>query len=123
MPLPNLYPLVSASAAVKALIGNSPVRFFRHGSAPQGVTLPYATHRSISGVAQNALSGIARVDETRVQVSCWSADAAQVEALATAIRKAIEPRWYIMDYRDGGRDAETMNYRIDMDVQVYVDNT
>lgn len=120
MPLPNLFPLVSSSVAVKALIGSSPVRFYRHGSAPQGVALPYVTHRSISGIPQNNLSGMPLADDARVQISCWSNDPAEIEVLANAVRAAIEPTWHIQNFSDGGRDPETMNFRIDMDVQVWV---
>lgn len=118
--LPNLFPLVSASAAVTALIGSNPCRFFRHGSAPQSVALPYVTHRTISAIPQNNLSGPPLADDGRVQVSCWSADPDDVEAVAAAVRAAIEPTWHILDVRDGGRDPVTMNYRIDLDVQVWV---
>lgn len=121
MPLPNLFPLVSSSTAVQALIGAIPnCRFYRHGSAPQKAALPYATHRSISGNPQNNLSGLPLADDCRVQISCWSKDPAEVEALANAIRAVIEPVCDILSFSDGGRDAETMNFRIDMDVQVWV---
>lgn len=121
--LPNLFPLVSTNAAVGALIGSgSACRFYPFGSAPQKVALPYVTHRAISGIPQNNLSQLPLADDFRVQVSCWSNDPDQVAAVATAIRNAIEPTSDILSVRDGGRDPQTMNYRIDMDVQVWVQN-
>lgn len=118
--LPNLFPLVSSDAGVTALIGSNPCRFYKHGSAPQKVALPYVTHRAISGIPQNNLSGLPLADDCRVQVSCWSKDPDEVETVAAAIRAAIEPTCDILDVRSGGRDPVTMNYRVDLDVQVWV---
>lgn len=122
--LPNLFPLLAASSAVTDIIGTNPVRFYRHGSAPQDVVAPYVTHRTISMIPQNNLSGLPLADDSRVQVSCWSDNTGTgslgVETLASAVRAAIEPTWHILSVTDGGRDPETMRYRIDMDVQVWV---
>jgi len=122
--LPNLFPLLAAAPAVTAIIGSNPVRFYRHGAAPQNVIAPYVTHRSVSMPPINDMSGPPRADEARVQLSCWSDNtgtgSSGVETLASAVRDAIEPRWYVQDVRDMGRDPETMRYRIDVDVQVFV---
>lgn len=125
--LPNLFPLLAASSAVTAIIGSNPVRFYRHGSAPQGVQAPYVTHRAIDMIPLNTLSDVPRADRSRVQISCWSDNAgtgsAGVETLAKAVRDAIEPRWDVEDFRVLGQDPETMRYRIDLDVLVFVHRT
>lgn len=122
--LPNLFSLLSASTAVKAIIGSNPVRVYRHGSAPQGVVAPYVTQIGVGQTPENDLSGTPPVDASRVQVSCWSDNTGTgslgVETLASAVRRAIEPRWHILDVRDMGRDPETQRYRIDLDVRVFV---
>ncbi len=122
--LPNLAPLIQASTALLAIIGSNPVRFYRHGSAPQDVVAPYVTHRTLSLPPVNDMSGTPRADIGRVQLSCWSDNTGTgslgVETLASALRDAVEPRWYVLDVRDMGRDPETMRYRIDIDVQVFV---
>ena len=122
--LPNLFPLLKASAAVTAIIGSNPMRFYRHGSAPQGSTAPYVTHIAISMIPQNNLSGLPLADDSRVQISCWSNNTGTgsdgVETLYAAVREAIEPTCDILAVRDVGRDQETMRYRIDIDVQVWV---
>lgn len=124
--LPNLFPLLKASSAVTAIIGSSPMRFYRHGSAPQGSAAPYVTHIAISMIPQNNLSGLPLADDSRVQISCWSENTGTgsegVETLYAAVREAIEPTFDILAVRDVGRDPETMRYRIDMDVQVWVHN-
>lgn len=122
--LPNLFPLLHASSAVTALIGSAPMRFYRHGSAPQGVVAPYVTHRMITGNPANDMSDTPRADSCLVQVSCWSdntgSGSSGIEVLATAVRNAIQERWDIEDFRDLVKDAETGRYRIDLDVRVFV---
>ena len=122
--LPNLFPLLNASAAVTAIIGSTPMRFYRHGSAPQDVIAPYVTHWTVSMQPQNNLSNAPYADDSRVQISCWSNNTGTgslgVETLAAAVRAAIEPTWHILSIRDVGRDPETQRYRIDLDVQVWV---
>ena len=122
--LPNLFALLAASPAVTAIIGSNPARVYRHGAAPQGVVAPYVTQIGVGQTPENDLSGTPPVDSSRVQVSCWSDNTGTgslgVETLASAVRRAIEPRWHILDVRDMGRDPETQRYRIDLDVQVFV---
>lgn len=121
--LPNLFPLLRDAAAVTAIIGTSPVRFFRHGSAPQGVSAPYLTQLAVDITPEINLSDLPPTDACRVQISCWSDNAGTgslgVVTLAEAVRDAIEPHHHITDIRDMGRDPETQRYRIDLDVTVW----
>ena len=113
--VPNEIPpqyLLSASAPVKALIGSSPVRAYRHGSAPQGVTAPYVTWFLVSGLPELNVSGTPSVDQHTVQVDCWSDTDAGVEALATAVRNAIEPTHHMTRIAINDRDPETLRFRI-----------
>lgn len=116
--LPPVFPLLRAAQAVTALIGTSPTRAFRHGSAPQNVAAPYVTWAVISGVPQNALDEVPRVDQLSVQVDCWSDNtgtgSAAVEQLATAVRDALEPHAHMVSGPADSRDPETMRYRITM---------
>lgn len=122
--LANLFPLLRDASAVTAIIGTNPVRFYRHGSAPQGVIGPYVTHQVVDQPPENDLSGLPPADVARVQVSCWSENLGTgskgIETLARAVRDAIEPKHYILDVRDMGQDIDTKRYRIDLDVQVWV---
>lgn len=101
--LPLVFPLLSAASAVTALIGTNPVRAYRHGEAPQGVTAPYVTWSVAGGAPENTFEGAAS-DAFRVQVDCWSDSDTQVETLASAVRAAIEPSAHLTDYIDDGRD-------------------
>ena len=121
--LPNLYQLLVADSAVSAILGTAPMRFYRHGFAPQNVGAPYGTQRVIDATPENTMSETPYVDRCRVQVSLWSANnGADIETLwtlAAAVRNAIESRWHITDIRDMGRDPETNRVRIDLDVTIF----
>lgn len=123
--LPLLFPIISASSSVKALIGSNPVRFYRHGNAPQGVVAPYATWFLVTGQPENTLGELPRVDRHEVQVDCWSENtgtgSTQIETLATAIRDAIEPYAYMTAITADGLDPETGRYRIGMQFTFWTD--
>ncbi|AVF41562.1 hypothetical protein AL486_19095 [Pandoraea apista] len=110
---PKVFKVLSASAAVTALIGTAPVRAYPHGSAPQGVTSPYLTFSFPSGAPENALEG-ACADKFRTQIDCWSTGDAEVEALADAVRSALEPSALCVGYVADERDSQTEKYRISM---------
>lgn len=116
--LPQVFPLLSASSAVKALIGSNPVRAYRHGVAPQNVVAPYVTWFVVTGIPENTLEDLPRVDRYEVQVDCWSENtgtgATQIETLAEAVRDAIEPDAYMTSVIANTRDEETQRYRIAM---------
>lgn len=114
--LPQVFPLLSASTAVKALIGSNPVRAYRHGSAPQAVVAPYVTWFVVTGNPENTLEDLPRVDRYEVQLDCWSENtgtgAIQVETLAQAVRDALEPYAYMTAVVADTRDQETQRYRV-----------
>lgn len=125
MNLPNLFDLIAADPAVTALIGSTPVRFYPHGAAPQGVVAPYLTQFAPTILPINTLDrGAARADSTLVQVSCWSTndgDAAEVVSdLAAAVRRCLERAHHVEAVRDMRKDFETGRLRIDFDVRVFV---
>ena len=109
--LPLVFPLLSGAAAVTALIGTTPVRAYRHGSAPQNVEKPYVTWSVPGGFAENTLER-ADADVMRVQVDCWSDDDTQVETLAAAVRAALEPAGNLIAYVADERDPVTQRFRI-----------
>jgi hypothetical protein len=120
---PNLFALLRADSAVTAILGTAPMRFYRHGEAPQNVAAPYVTQRVIDGVPENHLDGLPPVDRCLIQVSLWSpntgSDLTAFEVLCNAVRDCIEARWHITDAREMGRDPVTSRYRVDLDVTVF----
>jgi hypothetical protein len=117
MMLPLIYPMLKASSAVKAIIGNTP-RAYRHGDAPQDTTKPYVTWQLVSGNPDNHLSGVPVSDRYSVQVDCWHQTDAGVEQLATAVRNAIEPHAHLISIPVNERERDTKLYRIALQFDV-----
>ena len=111
--LPPVYALLTADAPTTALVGT---RIYRHGTAPQNVVAPYVTWFLVSGTPENELTALPRVDRLEVQVDCWSNNTgtgdAQVEALATAVRDALEPVAHMTGIIANEQDFETRRYRL-----------
>lgn len=123
--LPIIFPIIAADGDVTAIIGSSPVRFYRHGKAPQNVVAPYCTWFMVSGIPENTLDELPRVDRFSVQIDCWSDNTGtgdeEVETLARAIRDAIEPYHYMTGVVIDGIDPDTQRHRIGLQVTVWQD--
>lgn len=89
--LPPIFGLLNAAAPVKALVGTAPVRIYRPGSVPAGLTQPYVVWSIISGLPENTLSDLPTADRVTLQVDCYSNTEGGIVALATAVRNALEP--------------------------------
>lgn len=110
-----VFATISASSAVKALIGSSPVRLYPVGEAPQGVTLPYATYQQITGSPENYLGRLPDIDSGIVQIDVYAKTVTSARAVFAAIRDAVEPVAYLSATREVGRDPDTNNVHISMD--------
>ena len=109
--IPPLYAALAAAPAVTAIVG-SPPRAYRHGSAPQDTTRPYITWFLLAGVPENELSDVPGIDRCTLQVDCWHQTDAGIEALAVAVRDAVEPLAHCTAVPINTREAETKLYRI-----------
>lgn len=107
--LPPVYTLLRANGTVLSTVGT---RIYRHGDAPQNVTLPYITWSVISSVPENELSETPKIDQQSVQVNCWDDSDTDIEALGAAVRAAIEAGHHITEGPQNSRDSETLRYRI-----------
>jgi len=119
--LPPVFTTLKASADVKNIVGTNPPRIFRHGSAPQDTTKPYITWFAVTVAPENNLSDLPPMDKVPVQVDCWHQTDAGVEALATAVRDAIEPYAHMTGAPVDGREPETKLYRIALTFDWFVD--
>lgn len=117
--LTPIFPIITASSAVTTLLGTSPTRFYPFGEAPQGVTYPYATWTLISGTPENMLDEAPGVDAHRVQVDVWSRESTSCDAVATAVRNALEASAYMVDFGND-KDPTTGSYRIRMDFEFWI---
>ncbi len=125
---PNLYARFAANGAIAAILG-TPLRFYRHGSAPQATATSapdsrtYATQVSPDLAPENHLSGTPPVDRVRHTVSIWSANTGagmeEGELLARLIRDELEETWHVETVRDMGRDFQTQRFRFDVDVIIW----
>lgn len=120
--LPNVFQLMKASTAVKALVGSNPVRVYRHGDAPENVAIPYYTW-SATSTPENQLDGVPFTDRHNVQLDAWSDDDAEAEAMAIAARDAIEPHQHMTGFGPSGRDPETMRYRFTLNFTFWLDRS
>lgn len=103
-PLPPIYTVLTADAAVQALVGN---RVYRHGSAPQGNKAAYLTWQVANSTPANTLSELPQIDLVTLQVDCFSPSDSGVEALAQAVRDALEPQAHLIYTAADGRDPQT----------------
>lgn len=123
---PPVFQALKASAAVKAIVGTNPPRVYRHGAAPQrpdGLPLdqPYITWFIAAGAPENTLSEMPATDHVTVQVDCWHQTDSGIEALAIAVRDALEP--YCIKTADlfDGREPETKLFRHSSQFDWFVD--
>lgn len=117
---PRVYSTLSDSNAVTDILGSAP-RVYRMGEAPQDVVKPYVTWSTISGTPENQLSGLPSVDRMQVQIDCWHTTDAGAEALAIAVRDAVEPVAHMTSIPAVGRETETRLYRVTLQFDWFVD--
>lgn len=118
---PPVFTTLKTSTDVKNIVGTNPPRIYRHGSAPQDVSKPYLTWFVVVGVPENTLSELPAADRVSVQIDCWHQTDAGVEALALAVRDAIEPSAVMTATPIDLREPETKLYRIALTFDWFVD--
>ena len=120
--LPNVYALLAGDAAVAAQVGT---RVYRFGQAPQRVTAPYITWYVVAGVPENTLPDTPVVDRWELQIDCWSDNDGtgdqDIEALALAVRNALEAYHHVTGIGPADRDPDTRRYRVSLQVTWWED--
>lgn len=115
--LPPIYQILSSDAATSALAGD---RIYPHGDAPQDVARPYVTWFLITGVPELELSDTPSTDRCALQIDCWSETSAGADALAIAVRDAIEQHACVTGVVLNGREPETGLYRFAVQVDYWL---
>lgn len=114
------YKLCAADAAVVALLG-APPRIYTFGYADdESKVYPYVTFQVVSGLPENFLSGRPDADQISIQIDVWASKPASAQAVASAVRRAIELDGYITAWRGESRDTETGSYRVSFDADFIV---
>jgi hypothetical protein len=121
-----VFQTLKASEAVKAIVGTNPPRIYRHGSAPQrpdGLPLnqPYVTWFVVTMAPENTLSELPAVDRQPIQIDCYHQTDSGIEALARAVRDAVEPYAHMTGAPFDGQEPETKLYRIALTFDWFVD--
>ena len=84
-----IFEIAVASSAVRALLGTGsvgdPLRLYSFGDAPQGVALPYAVWRNISGEPFNHLHSRPTQDAFNLQIDIYGADRETVRQREVAV--------------------------------------
>lgn len=111
--LPPVYALLTGDPAVAALAGD---RVYAHGDAPQEVAAPYVTWQQIASVPEIDLSSVPDIDRATLQVNCLDATGAGCQALAQAVRAALETKGHVTNVPVDMRDQETRLYWIALEM-------
>lgn len=118
---PPVFKYAFASAAVKALLGSNPLRFYMFGMAPQNVAYPYAVWQVVSGSPENYINGLPDIDSFTTQIDVYATSADQARKCAKALRDAFEPYGHATSWRGESKDPETGSYRSGFDVEWWTD--
>lgn len=117
------YRVAKAALPVLALLGGPEPRIYPWGENDDSArTYPYVTYRT-DLQPSNLLSGRPGLDEGKLQIDIWADSDESAQAVAVALRDAIELNCYINTMRVMGRDPDTRSYRISFDVSWWVHRT
>lgn len=119
--IPGLFQILSAAPAVTALLGSNPVRVYPFGQAPQLSEYPYATYTVFSGDPQNMMDKTPDFDNLGTTVDVWAKTAASAQAVAVAVRDAVEPHAHMVRIGNMTRDPETNSYRVSLDFDFFTE--
>jgi len=118
--LPPIYTILKASSAVTAIVGDDPMRVYRHGSAVQDVTRPYITWSLTSGLPENMLADLPVIDRMAVDIDCWHQTDIGIEELGAAVRAAIEPHGHVTGMTTDLREPDTKLYRLTIQADIWL---
>ena len=113
---PPIFEVCKADAAVVALLGSNPLRFYPFGEAPQKVAKPYAVWQQVGGAPENYLAGRPDIDGFTLQIDVYAATGASARAVGAALRDSIELRAHVTRWGGESKDEATGRYRLSFDV-------
>lgn len=120
---PPIAQVVSGSAAVKALLGTKPIRFWSFGEAPRNVDgtpaggTPYAVWQTVYGSPENYLSCTPDVDSWGTQIDVYGSTAHVVRGVAEALRDAFETVAYVVSWNGESKDDTTGLFQLGFTVE------
>lgn len=112
---PNVYAILSGAPAVTAIVAQ---RIFRT-SVPEGETRPYVVWTPVASNAELNLSDLPDMDDSRVQVDCYSTSQQQGTTLMQAVLAAFEAVTHVVAGPFEGYDSETKMFRWTFDAEFW----
>lgn len=113
---PPIFAVCAANLGVQSKLGVNPTRLFPFGLDDINKTQPYAVWQTISGRPENYLGCLPDTDFYSLQVDVYAKTATLARDAAKALRDAIEPVAYVVNWRGESREKETLLYRYSFDV-------
>lgn len=107
---PEIFPILNANTAVKAVLGSNPLRFYPWGRAPQNVVKPYAVYNVYNGNPENYLDRVPDIDNKGTQIDLYAVTSETADSAFLAIRNALEPHGHMTSFATPVLDAETNLY-------------
>jgi hypothetical protein len=112
---PDLFPILNANAATKAVLGASPLRVYPWGRAPQNVVKPYAVYSVYNANPENYLDTVPDIDNKGTQINIYAATADSLKSAYTVVRNALEPYAHMTSFATPDLDADTDLYSCRME--------
>ena len=115
---PPIYTVCLSYAPLRAVLNDAKgeLKLYPFGLAPEELMYPYATWQTVGGEPSNTLSCNPDSDKFILQVDVWGLTSAQVRTVTEQIRDAIQGVSYITRWGNQKRDAETLAFGYDFDV-------
>ena len=113
--MPPIFQTLKATAAVTALLGTKPLRFYPWGQAPQNPTKPYATYGVFNGNPENYLDRTPDIDNMGTQIDIWATTGKSCDDCFIALRDALEPLGHMITFQSATKDPETQLYTARME--------
>lgn len=117
MILPPVFETLKANPAVRAALGENPLRIWRitvPETMHQPLTQDYVTWFLLTSAPINNLSDLPPADRQTVQVDCWSPTDKGVADLATLVRDTLEPVVHMTAINIHDREIDTRLWRISL---------
>lgn len=119
-----VFSLLSASPAVRAIVGSPPNMRVYEDTAPQRSDgklqpRPYIVWGTAGGAPENYLDGVPGIDAGRIVLDVYADGAEARRQLVTAIQDAVEPHAHMITVPITTYEAETKLFRAVMDFQFW----
>lgn len=102
-----VFTLLNASPQVKLILGNSPLRVYPSGRAPQNSVKPYAVYSVYNANPENYLDSVPDIDNKGTQINIYAETADSCKKAFDVIRDTLEPHAHMTNFSTDDVDAET----------------